>query len=166
MITLEFTLNGRAQRVMVPTHWTLLQILRDKLGELGTEEGCGEGACGSCTVLVDGHPVRSCLVLAPRIDGRSVAAIDGDDDPIRTAIQQAFIAESAIQCGFCIPGFVMTTVALLRDNPNPDDDAIREYLAGNVCRCGSYPQILAAVRTAAQAIASKSTTDEEIAHAG
>lgn len=150
MTRIELTVNDAGERVDVSDNWTLLQLLRDGLGLLGTEEGCGEGSCGSCTVLVDGRLVRACLYLAVRADGRvvdTVEGLSGADD--LHPLQRAFVEEAAIQCGFCTPGFLMASAKLLEENPDPDDEEIREFLAGNLCRCGSYEQIVAAVRSAA-----------------
>ena len=150
MQTFELTVNGRVERVRVPTQWTLLQLLRDGLGLLGTKEGCGEGSCGACTVLVDGHLARSCLYLALRAAGRSVLTIEGLGSEGRLdPIQEAFVRHGAIQCGFCTAGMVIVTRALLSDNRSPDDAEIREFLSGNLCRCGSYTQIVNAVRALA-----------------
>ncbi len=148
--TIGLEVNGRREEVEIESHWTLVQLLRDGLQMLGTEEGCGEGSCGSCTVTVDGELVRSCLYLAIRAEGRSVLTVeglarDGELDPV----QRAFVEHGAVQCGFCTPGFLMSTKALLRDHADPTDDEIREYLSGNFCRCGGYTLILAAVRDAA-----------------
>ena len=148
--TVGLTVNGRSETVEIEGHWTLVQLLREGLQMLGTEEGCGEGSCGSCTVLVDGEPVRSCLFLAVRTEGREVATVEGlATDGRLDPVQQAFVEHGAVQCGFCTPGFLMTTKALLRDHPAPTDDEIREYLSGNFCRCGGYTLIVAAVRDAA-----------------
>ena len=149
---IELTVNGRSEAVEIESHWTLVQLLREGLQMLGTEEGCGEGSCGSCTVLVDGDLVRSCLFLAIRAEGRTVQTVeglarDGELDPV----QQAFVRQGAVQCGFCTPGFLMATTGLLRDHPQPTDEEIREYLSGNFCRCGGYTLIVAAVRDAATA---------------
>ncbi|MCZ7528637.1 MAG: (2Fe-2S)-binding protein [Acidimicrobiia bacterium] len=142
--------NGRSEEVEIQPQWTLLQLLRQGLGLLGTEEGCGEGSCGSCTVLVDGELTRSCLSLAVRAEGRSVETIDGvARDGELDPVQQAFVEHGAIQCGFCTPGFIMVVRQLLEEHPDPTDEVIREYLSGNFCRCGSYMMIFEAVRDAA-----------------
>jgi len=145
------TVNGRTERVTIKDHWTLLDLLRRGLAMRGTEEGCGEGSCGSCTVLVDGTLVRSCLSLAVRADGTTVETIEG----MATAgelhpIQQAYVDCGGIQCGFCTPGFVMVTRELLTSNPDPTEQEVREFLAGNFCRCGGYTFILEAVQRAAR----------------
>lgn len=150
MPIVELTVNERAVRLEVPGHWTLIQLLRDGLGLLGTKEGCGEGSCGACTVLMNGRLTRSCLALAVRADGTRVLTIEGlavGDalDPV----QDAFVRHGAIQCGFCTPGMVITTKALLAEHPRPTDHEIREFLSGNFCRCAGYGLILNAVRDAA-----------------
>ena len=150
MPIVELTVNDRAVRLEGPGHWTLIQLLRDGLGLLGTKEGCGEGSCGACTVLMDGRLTRSCLALAVRADGSRVLTIEGlavGDalDPI----QDAFVRHGAIQCGFCTPGMVITTKALLAEHPRPSDHEIREFLSGNFCRCAGYSLIFNAVRDAA-----------------
>jgi aerobic-type carbon monoxide dehydrogenase small subunit (CoxS/CutS family) len=128
---------------------TLLDVLRDDLGLMGTKEGCGVGMCGACTVLVDGKPLSGCLLLAEQVAGSEILTIEGlgSTDGLHP-VQQAFLDEGAFQCAYCTPGFVLTTVALLAENPSPNDEEIREYLSGNLCRCGSYQNILRAVRTA------------------
>src|SRR5262245_57293278 len=147
---LELTVNDRAVHIDVPGHWTLIQLLRDGLGLLGTKEGCGEGSCGACTVLVDGRLTRACLALAVRADGARVVTIEGiGTDGALHPIQDAFARYGAIQCGFCTPGMVVTAKALLDAHPSPTDHEIREFLSGNFCRCGAYNQILNAVREAA-----------------
>jgi len=147
---IKLTVNGREEEVEVPSHWSLIQLLRQGLHMLGTGEGCGEGACGSCTVLVDGQLVRSCLFLAIRAEGRNVLTIEGlQIDGVLDPIQQSFVDQGAVQCGFCSPGMILSTRVLLEENPNPTDQEIREHLAGNICRCGGYSLILAAVRQAA-----------------
>ncbi len=147
MESFELTVNGHVERVQAPTQWTLLQLLRDGLGLLGTKEGCGEGSCGACTVLVDGRLTRSCLSLALRAAGRSVLTVEGLGANGRLdPIQEAFVRHGAIQCGFCTPGMVIATRALLSVNPTPEDEEIREFLSGNFCRCGGYTQIVNAVR--------------------
>jgi aerobic-type carbon monoxide dehydrogenase small subunit (CoxS/CutS family) len=143
--------NGSKYEVRAETR-TLLDILRDDLGLMGTKEGCGVGMCGACAVLVDGKPLSSCLLLAEQAAGKEILTIEGlgSADHLHP-VQQAFLDEGAFQCAYCTPGFVLTTVALLGENPSPSDEEIREYLAGNLCRCGSYQNILRAVKTASQA---------------
>lgn len=142
--------NGNNYEVDARTS-TLLEVLRDELGLLGTKEGCSIGICGACTVLVDGKPLSSCLVLAEQVAGKEILTIEGLGG-VETLhpVQQAFLEHGAFQCAYCTPGFVLTTVALLNENPSPTEDEIREYLSGNLCRCGSYQNILQAVRTASQ----------------
>ena len=149
-ISITLTVNGQDHTLSVPPERTLLDALRDDLGLVGAREGCGIGMCGACTVLVDGRPVSSCLMLAAQAAGRTITTVEG----LALAsglhpVQQAFVDHAAFQCAYCTPGFVLTTVALLSEHPHPDDDTIREYLAGNLCRCGSYANILRAVRAAA-----------------
>jgi len=140
--------NGSRYEVRAEAR-TLLDVLRDDLRLMGTKEGCGVGMCGACTVLVDGNPLSSCLVLAEQVAGKEVLTIEGLGSAENLhPVQQAFLDEGAFQCAYCTPGFVLTTVALLAENPSPNDDEIREYLAGNLCRCGSYQNILQAVKTA------------------
>ena len=160
---IAITVNGAAHTLTVRQHWSLLDILRDALALTGAKRGCDRGECGSCTVLLDDRPVNACQVLAMRAAGRSVltvegltvaanAATDADDtnaNPM-SPLQQAFLDEDGGQCGFCTPGFVMATHALLNDNPTPSDAEIRAALSGNLCRCNAYGRILASVRTAAQ----------------
>ncbi len=144
---LELTVNGRAVAVDAPLHWTLLQLLRDGLGLLGTKEGCGEGSCGACTVLVDGRLTRACLALAVRAHGRAVTTVEGLAGPDGLdPVQEALVRHGGIQCGFCTPGFVLTTKALLAERPHASDEEIREFLSGNFCRCGGYRFIVDAVR--------------------
>jgi aerobic-type carbon monoxide dehydrogenase small subunit (CoxS/CutS family) len=144
---LSLSVNGRGERVDVPSHWTLLQVLRDALDLLGTKEGCGEGSCGACTVLVDGRLTRACLALAVRLDGASVLTVEGlAVDGVLDPVQDAFVRHGAIQCGFCTPGLLLTTRALLTQHPQASDDEIREFLSGNFCRCGGYTLIMNAVR--------------------
>ena len=138
--------NGSKYEVETDTR-TLLDVLRDDLGLMGTKEGCGVGMCGTCTVLVDGKPFSSCLVLAEQVVGKEVLTIEGLGSAENLhPIQQAFLDEGAFQCAYCTPGFVLTAVALLAENPTPNDEEIREYLSGNLCRCGSYQNILKAVK--------------------
>jgi aerobic carbon-monoxide dehydrogenase small subunit len=144
--------NGRSYEGDVAVHHTLLDVLRDQFGLTGTKECCAEGECGACTVLIDDDAVNSCLVLAVEADGHRVTTIEG----LATAdglspVQDAFLTTGGIQCGFCIPGMVMSAHYLLHQNPHPDAAEIREGLSGNLCRCGGYNQICAAVARAAAA---------------
>jgi carbon-monoxide dehydrogenase small subunit len=141
-----FTLNGRTREVEVPPSQTLLQTLRDTLGNFDAKEGCDEGVCGACTVLLDGRPVSSCLVLTPTARAHAVVTLrglegHGDLHPL----QQAFLDHGAVQCGFCTPGMLLTALAFLARRPAPDREEIREALAGNLCRCTGYAKILDAV---------------------
>lgn len=147
----EITLivNGREHGLRIDDADTLLEVLRDGLKLWSVRESCGVGACGSCTVLLDGQPVSSCLLLGARAGGREIVTLEGlGDERSLDPIQEAFVAERALQCGYCTPGFVLSVKALLAANPNPSDDEIREYLAGNLCRCAGYTEIFRAVRAA------------------
>jgi aerobic-type carbon monoxide dehydrogenase small subunit (CoxS/CutS family) len=148
---IEISVNGRERSFNVEPNTLLLNVLRDKLYLTGTKYGCGIGECGACTVHMDGQAVLSCMVLAVDADGRQVETIEGvaDGDKL-DPIQEAFIEEGAIQCGFCTPGFIMTTKALLKENPDPSEPEIREYLKGNYCRCTGYINIIKAVQSAAR----------------
>ena len=142
--------NGSRHEVQEGTR-TLLEVLRDDLGLVGTKEGCGIGMCGACTVLVDGKPVSGCLTLAAQVADKEIVTVEGlAKDGKLHPIQQAFIDERAFQCAYCTPGFILSTMALLEENPNPSDGEIREYLAGNLCRCGSYQNIIKAVSAASR----------------
>jgi len=130
---------------------TLLEVLRDDLGLVGTKEGCGIGMCGACTVLIEGKPVSGCLILAAQVAEKEILTIEAlEKNGKLHPIQQAFIDERAFQCAYCTPGFILSTVALLNEKPNPSEDEIREYLSGNLCRCGSYQNILKAVASVCQ----------------
>jgi len=147
--------NGSKHKVRTETR-TLLDVLREDLGLMGTKEGCSVGMCGACTVLVDGKPLSSCLLLAEQAAGMEILTIEGVGSAENLhPVQQAFLDEGAFQCAYCTPGFVLTTVALLNENPSPSDNEIREYLAGNLCRCGSYQNILRAVKVASKSEAVK-----------
>jgi len=145
-IKIEFTLNGTLMEVEVPPHWTLLKLLREKLGLTGTKEGCGIGECGACTVLIDGMTVNACLVLALKVEGRKIETIEGlgSRDSLHP-LQKSFIDHGAIQCGFCIPGILMSSKALLEQNSNPNREEIKEALSGHLCRCTGYHQIIEAI---------------------
>lgn len=148
---IEFTLNGRRRRVDVEPNQLLLNLLRDEFGLTGAKYGCGIGVCGACTVLLDGEPVLSCLILAVEVDGKTVETIEGLGEGGRLdPLQEAFIETGAIQCGFCTPGFIMAAKALLEENPEPTEREIREYLKGNLCRCTGYVNIVKAVKLAAE----------------
>ena len=147
---LTLTVNGTERTVDVGPLKRLLDVLREDLDLTGTKEGCGEGECGACTVLLDGAAVCSCLVPAIQAQGCSVLTIEGLEEwDTLHPIQKAFVEHHAVQCGYCTPGMVMTTVALLRENPRPTRDQIREGLAGNICRCTGYHKIVDAVEAAA-----------------
>jgi aerobic carbon-monoxide dehydrogenase small subunit len=146
---LHINVNGDEHHLLVATQRTLLEVLRDQLGLTGTKNGCGAGECGACTVLLDGQPVNSCLTLAHEADGREVVTIEGlAQGGVLHPVQQAFVEEGAIQCGFCTPGMVLTTKALLDRNPDPTQEEILEGLRGNLCRCTGYVKIVEAVKTA------------------
>ena len=147
-----FTLlvNGAQSRVDAPEDESLLYILRDHLQLTGTKYGCGEGQCGACTVLLEGKAVRSCLTPAESASGKKVLTIEGlSQDGRLVAVQQAFLDEEAFQCGYCTPGMIMSAHALLAANRQPSEEEIKQRMNGNVCRCGTYPRIVAAIRRAA-----------------
>jgi carbon-monoxide dehydrogenase small subunit len=151
-ITILTTINRSQQEVAVRPNQTLLEFLRDNLSLQGSVEGCGVGVCGSCTVLVDGRPVSSCLMLASNAEGKKVTTIEGlshsgELDPV----QRAFLKHQAFQCGYCTPGMIMAVKGLLADNPHPSEEQARDYLSGNLCRCGTYSEVLAAVKELAEA---------------
>jgi len=146
---INFTLNGTPVSAEVGTHLSLVEVLREKFDLFGARESCAQGLCGCCTVLLDGQAVSGCLYLAALADGARIETVEslgarGKLDPV----QEAFIEAGAFQCGFCTPGFVLMTRQLLDENPNPSEDDIRHYLSGNLCRCGAYPEIIAAVKAA------------------
>lgn len=152
-MTLNFILNERPTAVEIEPFELLADVLRDRLGLTGTKKGCGQGECGACTVIVDGKAVNSCMLPAARMEGRSVTTIEGLGKPGKPhPIQQAFIDAGAIQCGFCTPGMILSTKALLDANPYPSREEIRTALAGNICRCTGYVKIEQAVELAARAL--------------
>ena len=146
---ISFILNGKKALTEVEPHHTLLQLLREKLGLMGTKEGCGLGDCGACTVLIDGLAVNSCLFPALEAEGKEVTTIEGvsDSDGNLHPLQRAFVDHGAIQCGFCTPGLVLSAKALLDENPQPTEEEIRKAIAGNLCRCTGYVQIVEAIKS-------------------
>ena len=150
--TIKLEINGRGHELALEPRVTLLDALREHLGLTGTKKGCDQGQCGACTVHVDGARVLSCLTLAAQVEGRAVTTIEGLSEPGSELhpVQRAFLAEDAFQCGYCTPGQIMSAVACIREGHTGSDDEIREYMSGNLCRCGAYPHIVAAVREAAR----------------
>jgi carbon-monoxide dehydrogenase small subunit len=146
---ISFTFNGNPMQMMVEDHWTLLHLIREELGYTGTKEGCGSGECGACTVIVDGNAVNSCLYLAAEIDGKELMTIEGLASPDGTLhpIQKAFVDNGGIQCGFCSPGMIMSAKALLDENPNANEEEIKEAIVGNLCRCTGYVQIVGSIKS-------------------
>lgn len=148
---IDFMLNGEPTKALAKDNLNLLDFLRDTIGLTGTKKGCEEGECGACTVLLDGKPVNSCLVLAREVNGHQVVTIEGlDQAGTLHPIQQQFIEKWAIQCGYCSPGMVMSAKALLDVNPRPTEAEIREAIAGNLCRCTGYAKIVEAIGAAAE----------------
>jgi aerobic-type carbon monoxide dehydrogenase small subunit (CoxS/CutS family) len=151
MPSLLLTVNGTPRRLDAPADETLLSVLRNRLDLTGTKYGCGEGQCGACTVLLDGKAVRSCQTAVSEAAGKKIVTVEGLEQNGRLhPVQAAFLEVEAFQCGYCTPGMVVSAAALLRTNPNPSAEEIVESLSGNICRCGTYPLILAAVQQAAR----------------
>lgn len=149
----SFMLNGKDIEVEAPGNRALLDLLRDDLGVKSVKKGCENGECGACTVLLDGAPVTSCLVLAPQIEGRTVTTIDGlEDDPFMVKLRQAFLEDGAIQCGFCTPGMLISSYALLKGTPKPTADEVKKAIEGNLCRCTGYVAIIKAILHASEMI--------------
>ncbi len=149
--TIHFTLNGRAVSAAVEAQHNLVEMLQGQFALFGARESCGQGLCGCCTVLVDGAPVSGCLYLAAFVDGAEVVTVEhlGSTQAL-DPVQQAFIEAGAFQCGYCTPGFILMVKTLLARHPDPDEDQIKSYLSGNLCRCAAYPEIVNAVRIAAR----------------
>ncbi len=150
-IPIRLKVNGQAESLEVAPDESLLSMLRERLDLTGAKEGCNEGECGACVVLLDGKAVNACLVLAAEADGHEVTTIEGLGRPgALHPLQKAFLAHQAVQCGFCTPGMIMTALSLLLENPDPTEEEVRTALSGNLCRCTGYRQILDAVQAAAQ----------------
>lgn len=148
---IQLNVNGELYEVAVQEHRTLAEVLREELDLTGTKEACNQGDCGSCTVILDGKTVSSCLTLAVEAEGREIRTIEGiADGEALSPLQQSFIDHGAIQCGFCTPGMVMSATALLEENPDPTEDEVRMGIAGNICRCTGYTKIVEAVLATAQ----------------
>ena len=148
-IDIQFTLNGQRISVRIPVEMTALQVIRDVVGLKGAKEGCGIGECGACTIEVDGKAINSCLMCGVQLDGRKVLTVEGlGKEEFLHPLQETFLEHHAVQCGFCTPGILMSTHALLKENPAPDDDEIRDAVAGNLCRCTGYQQIFSSIKAA------------------
>ena len=148
---IKTTVNDIEHEILVDSTWTLLETLRDHLDLTGTKEGCSNGNCGACTVMIDGKSSCSCLVLAPEINDRKVTTVEGlADHGHLSPVQDAFVENSGLQCGFCTPGFMIAATALLNENPHPTENEIRLKLAGNLCRCTGYDKIIRSVQDAAE----------------
>jgi carbon-monoxide dehydrogenase small subunit len=158
-LAINVTVNGTPQSLNVEPRRSLADFIREDIGLTGTHLGCEHGVCGACTILLDGEPSRACLMLAVQADGADVVTIEGlaDNDGTLHPVQQAMYEAMSFQCAFCSPGFLMSTVALLRDNPNPSEADIREELSGNLCRCTGYQSIVDGVETAVSLLAGNGT---------
>ncbi|MBC8418560.1 MAG: (2Fe-2S)-binding protein [Proteobacteria bacterium] len=146
--TITLTVNNQTHGLTVATNRTLVEVIRQELGLTGTKIGCGQGDCGACTVIMDGRPVNSCLVLAVQADGSHITTIEGiETDQSLHPLQEAFVEKGAIQCGFCSPGMILTGKNLLESNPEADEGEIRDAISGNLCRCSGYQKIVEAIRS-------------------
>jgi carbon-monoxide dehydrogenase small subunit len=149
--TIHFTLNGDPVEADIKPHHNLIEVLQGEFNLMGARESCGQGLCGCCTVVVNGAAVSGCLYLAAFADGAEVRTVESlADGETLSPVQEAFIEAGAFQCGYCTPGFIMMATQLLDANPDPDDDQIKNYLSGNLCRCGTYPEVIQAVKIAAR----------------
>ena len=150
-IPISLSINGEEHDLYIPPNRTLLEVLREELELTGTKESCGEGVCGSCTVLCDGLPLRSCLTLAAEVEGAEIITVEGlkTEDGRLDLLQQAFIDHGAVQCGFCTPGMLMSAKALINENPKPSEADIRKAISSNICRCTGYAKIVEAVKSVA-----------------
>jgi xanthine dehydrogenase YagT iron-sulfur-binding subunit len=160
-LSLHLEINGRTHDLDVEPRVTLLDALREHLGLTGTKKGCDQGQCGACTVHVDGQRVLACLTLAAQVEGGTVTTIEGLAAETLHPVQAAFLERDAFQCGYCTPGQIMSAVACIREGHAGSDDEIREYMSGNLCRCGAYPNIVAAVREAAKVATPESTMEAD-----
>lgn len=154
MAVIQFTLNGKAQSIDVDPEMPLLWAIRNTVGLKGTKYGCGMAMCGACTVHFNGQPTRSCSLPISAVAGQSITTIEGVSEDTTHAVQRAWVEEQVAQCGYCQSGQIMSAVALLKNNPNPSDADIDAAMAGNICRCGTYPRIRSAIKKAAQLTAS------------
>lgn len=159
-ISTRFKLNGRETTVEMPVGATLLEALRRELNLTGSKEGCAAGECGACTVMVDGEPAASCLMMAAQVDGREIRTVEGilEDKDHLHPVQEAFVTEGGVQCGFCTPGFIVAVASMLEKDQDPSDEKILEGLQGNLCRCTGYGKILAAIKKAAVMLRERQTT--------
>ena len=150
-VEIEFTINGKKRRLSIKPNDLLINIIRDDLYLTGSKYGCGIGECGTCTVLLNGEPILSCLTLAATVDGKEITTIEGlvKEDTLHP-MQRAFLENGAVQCGFCTPGMILTAIALLKENTNPTEDEIKDYMRGNICRCTGYIQIVKAIKFCAE----------------
>jgi len=150
-IEINLTVNGREYRVEVEPSTRLIDLLRDELGLTGTKEGCGKGECGTCTVIMDGKTVNSCLILAPQAHKSDIITIEGIGSRQKPhPLQRAFVEEGAVQCGYCTPGLILSSYFLLKENPNPGIEEIQEGISGNLCRCTGYTKVIEAVKKVAE----------------
>lgn len=147
----SFELNGKDVTVETRPNQTLVDLLRDELGVTSVKKGCEQGECGACTLMVDGVAVTSCIVLAPQVEGRKVTTLDGlEDDPLMEKLRAAYVENGAVQCGFCTPGMLISSYALLKVNPKPTQEEVKIGIEGNICRCTGYTKIIAAIHDAAE----------------
>ena len=156
MIEIKFTLNKKHVSAKIESNIRLIDLLRDKFNLTGTKEGCGVGECGACTVLINGRAVNSCLVIAAQADGSDIVTIEGiSNGDVLNPLQKNFLSHGAVQCGFCTPGMVLSASALLDQKPNPNEEEIKDAIAGNLCRCTGYKQIIDAVKETAKELNQK-----------
>lgn len=150
---INFELNGQPTTVEVEPYTILADMLRDELDIKSVKKGCEQGECGACTLLLDGNPVASCLVLAPQVEGRRVTTLEGlEKNPLMIDLREAFVENGAVQCGFCTPGMLISAYALLRDNPHPTEHEVKRGIEGNICRCTGFTKILEAILDAAERV--------------